>query len=87
MFTSAEELIEHSGPMASLPEVFYRVNEAVEDPECSFAEIAHIFGRELGDDEKSMLEGRVQGMMHKGNCTRQELIDQIKSLLRNKSSK
>ncbi|MCH7650441.1 MAG: hybrid sensor histidine kinase/response regulator [Nitrospinae bacterium] len=43
--------------------------------------------RELGDDEKSMLEGRVQGMMHKGNCTRQELIDQIKSLLRNKSSK
>ena len=51
------------------------------------AEIAHIFGRELGDDEKSMLEGRVQGMMHKGNCTRQELIDQIKSLLRNKSSK
>ncbi len=43
--------------------------------------------RELVDDEKSMLEGRVQGMMHKGNCTRQELIDQIKSLLRNKSSK
>ncbi len=43
--------------------------------------------RELVDDEKSMLEGRVQGMMHKGNCTRQELIDQIKSLLTNKSSK
>jgi len=48
MFTSAEELIEHSGPMASLPEVFYRVNEAVEDPECSFAEIAHIFGQGIG---------------------------------------
>ena len=43
--------------------------------------------RELGDDEKSLLEGRVQGMMHRGNCTRQELIDQIKSLLRNESSK
>ncbi len=46
MFASAEELIEHSGPMASLPEVFYRVNEAVEDPECSFAEIAHIIGQD-----------------------------------------
>ncbi len=46
MFASAEELIEHSGPMASLPEVFYRVNEAVEDPECSFGEIAHIIGQD-----------------------------------------
>ena len=31
MFASAEELIEHSGPMASLPEMFYKINEAVEE--------------------------------------------------------
>ncbi len=43
--------------------------------------------RELRGDEKSILQGRVQGMMHKGNCTRQELIDQIKSLLKNPSPK
>jgi len=41
--------------------------------------------RELGDDEKGMLEGRVQGIIQKGNCTRQDLVDQIKILLRNKS--
>jgi len=46
MFASAEELIEHSGSMASLPEVFYKVNEAVEDPEGSFAEMAHIIGQD-----------------------------------------
>jgi HD-like signal output (HDOD) protein len=46
MFETAEELIEHSGPIASLPEVFYRVNEAIEDPECSFTEIAHIIGQD-----------------------------------------
>jgi len=41
--------------------------------------------RELDDDEKDRVEGRVQGIMYKGNCTRQELVDQIKILLRNKS--
>jgi len=41
--------------------------------------------RELSDDEKGMLEGRVQGIIQKGNCTRQDLVDQIKILLRNKS--
>ncbi|MDH5763128.1 MAG: HDOD domain-containing protein [Nitrospinota bacterium] len=46
MFETAEELIEHSGQVASLPEVFYRVNEAIEDPECSFSEIAHIIGQD-----------------------------------------
>ncbi len=46
MFASPEELVEHSGPMASLPEVFYRINEAVEDPESSFTEIAHIISQD-----------------------------------------
>ena len=46
MFASAKELIEKSGPIASLPEVFYRVNEAVDDPECSFSSIAHIIAKD-----------------------------------------
>lgn len=46
MFGSAKELLEKSGPIASLPEVFYRINEAVEDPECSFAGIAHIISQD-----------------------------------------
>lgn len=46
MITTPEELIERSGPMASLPEVFYRINEAVDDPESSFAEIAHIISQD-----------------------------------------
>lgn len=46
MFSSPEELIEQCGPMASLPQAFYRINEAVENPECSFAEIARIIGKD-----------------------------------------
>jgi len=46
MLGSPEELIEHCGPMASLPAAFYRINEAVENPESSFAEIAQIIGKD-----------------------------------------
>jgi len=36
------ELIEQSPQISSLPTIFYRINEAVEDPECSFVEIGEI---------------------------------------------
>ncbi len=35
-------LIEQSPQISSLPTIFYRINEAVEDPECSFVEIGEI---------------------------------------------
>ncbi len=36
------KLIEQSPQISSLPTIFYRINEAVEDPECSFVEIGEI---------------------------------------------
>ncbi len=41
--------------------------------------------RELADNEKSLLQGRVQAILYKGNCTRSELTGQIKNLLRNET--
>jgi len=35
-------LIEQSPQISSLPTIFFRINEAVEDPECSFVEIGEI---------------------------------------------
>jgi HD-like signal output (HDOD) protein len=35
-------LIEQSPKISSLPTIFYQINEAVEDPECSFVEIGEI---------------------------------------------
>ncbi len=37
-----KNLIEQSPQISSLPTIFYRINEAVEDPECSFVEIGEI---------------------------------------------
>jgi HD-like signal output (HDOD) protein len=37
-----KKLIAHSPQIASLPTIFFRINEAVEDPECSFVEIGEI---------------------------------------------
>lgn len=36
------KLVEQSPQISSLPTVFYRINQAVEDPECSFLEIGEI---------------------------------------------
>ena len=36
------KLIEQSPQISSLPTIFYQINEAVEDPECSFIEIGEI---------------------------------------------
>jgi len=36
------ELVEQSPQISSLPTIFYQINEAVEDPECSFVEIGEI---------------------------------------------
>jgi HD-like signal output (HDOD) protein len=36
------KLIERSPQISSLPTIFYQINEAVEDPECSFVEIGEI---------------------------------------------
>jgi HD-like signal output (HDOD) protein len=36
------KLIEQSPQISSLPTIFYQINEAVEDPECSFVEIGEI---------------------------------------------
>jgi len=35
-------LVEQSPQISSLPTIFYQINEAVEDPECSFVEIGEI---------------------------------------------
>lgn len=43
---SIEDLIEGSGPLGSLPTIFYQINEAVENPESSFAEIGRIIGQD-----------------------------------------
>ena len=37
-----KKLIAQSPQIASLPTIFFRINEAVEDPECSFVEIGEI---------------------------------------------
>ena len=36
------KLVEQSPQISSLPTIFYQINEAVEDPECSFVEIGEI---------------------------------------------
>ena len=42
MAQDVESLVESSVQLGSLPTIFYQINEAVEDPECSFSEIGKI---------------------------------------------
>jgi HD-like signal output (HDOD) protein len=41
-----EDLIEGSVQLGSLPTIFYQINEAVENPESSFAEFGHIISKD-----------------------------------------
>lgn len=43
---SIEDLIESTPQLGSLPTIFYEINEAVENPESSFAEIGSIIGKD-----------------------------------------
>ncbi len=43
---SIDGLIEGSVQLGSLPTIFYQINEAVENPESSFAEIGHIISQD-----------------------------------------
>ncbi len=43
---SIEDLIEGSAQLGSLPTIFYQINEAVENPESSFAEIGDIISQD-----------------------------------------
>ena len=42
MGTLPEDVVEMAGEMATLPIIFTRINEAVENPESSFSEIGQI---------------------------------------------
>lgn len=42
MTTDLQKLVSQSKQISSLPTIFYQINEAVEDPECSFVEIGEI---------------------------------------------
>ncbi|MZH15253.1 MAG: HDOD domain-containing protein [Nitrospinae bacterium] len=42
MAMELQKLVEQSPQISSLPTIFYQINEAVEDPECSFVEIGEI---------------------------------------------
>jgi len=42
MTTDLQNLVNQSKQISSLPTIFYQINEAVEDPECSFVEIGEI---------------------------------------------
>ncbi|MFQ5451419.1 MAG: HDOD domain-containing protein [Nitrospinaceae bacterium] len=44
MKTDAESLLKKAVKISSLPTVFNQINEAIEDPECSFLEIARLIG-------------------------------------------
>ncbi len=44
MKLDAESILNQSVRIASLPTIFNRINDAVEDPECSFAELSKIIG-------------------------------------------
>jgi len=41
-----ESLVENSVQLGSLPTIFYQINAAVEDPECSFSEIGAIISKD-----------------------------------------
>jgi len=43
-----EDLIGGSVQLGSLPTIFYQINDAVENPESSFAEIGHIINQDAG---------------------------------------
>jgi len=43
---SIDDLIDGSAQLGSLPTIFYQINEAVENPESSFAEIAGIISKD-----------------------------------------
>lgn len=42
MTADLQKLVDQSKQISSLPTIFYQINEAVEDPECSFVEIGEI---------------------------------------------
>ncbi len=42
MTADLKKLVDQSKQISSLPTIFYQINEAVEDPECSFVEIGEI---------------------------------------------
>jgi HD-like signal output (HDOD) protein len=42
MTIDLQNLVSQSPQISSLPTIFYQINEAVEDPECSFVEIGEI---------------------------------------------
>ncbi len=46
MTQDIESLMESSDQLGSLPTIFYQINAAVEDPECSFSEIGAIISRD-----------------------------------------
>jgi len=46
MTQDVESLVENSDKLGSLPEIFYQINDAVENPECSFSEIGEIISRD-----------------------------------------
>lgn len=46
MTQGVEGLVENSVQLGSLPTVFYKINDAVEDPECSFSEIGEIISKD-----------------------------------------
>lgn len=46
MTQDVESLVESSVQLGSLPTIFYQINAAVEDPECSFSEIGAIISRD-----------------------------------------
>ncbi len=46
MTKDLENLVSQSPQISSLPTIFYQINEAVEDPECSFVEIGEIISND-----------------------------------------
>lgn len=46
MVQDVDSLVESSVQLGSLPTIFYQINEAVEDPECSFSEIGAIISKD-----------------------------------------
>ncbi len=46
MTQDVENLVENSVQLGSLPAIFYQINDAVEDPECSYSEIGAIISKD-----------------------------------------
>ncbi len=48
MVLNPATLIENSKEIASLPSIFHQINDAVEDPDCSFSEVSRIISSDPG---------------------------------------